>query len=171
MSYRPNDMVDCMGRYGGIQLAPDKRLYWPSDAHWIKALHLPVEISKYLKNSVTQNPTTRIFCNSDMHEPLLEALEHVVTSKLQSELKTFDGAYNVRFVRGSSTTISLHSYGLAVDFNAKDNPLGGKSNWSDAFVRCFTDVGFTWGGDFKTRKDPQHFQWCGTPKIEMKKAS
>jgi hypothetical protein len=58
-----------------------------------------------------------------------------------------------------------------LDFNAKDNPLGGKSTWSEAFVRCWTDVGWIWGGDFKTRLDAMHFQWCGPQKQIVQLAS
>lgn len=163
--YRPKDLAECISRYGDIQFAPDKRLYWPRAVDWVKGLFLPQGISKHLKNQ--GKPCERIFCNTDMHEPLFEAFDNVLTAGCESELKTFDGCYNVRYVRGSSSVLSLHSYAIAVDLNAATNPLGGMSSWSDAFVRCFTDVGFTWGGDFKARKDPMHFQWCGIPKSQL----
>ena len=161
MSYRPKDLMDCVERYGKIQKAPDNRLYWPNDQTWIKACYLPKDISNYLKSAVSKKPVERIFCNTDIHDPLIEAMENLITSKCVEELKTFDGCYNVRLTRGSDSVVSLHSYGIAIDLNAYANPLGGRSSFSEAFVRCFTDVGWVWGGDWKKRPDPMHFQWCG----------
>ena len=168
MSYRPIDLADCMNRYGPVQLAPDKRLYWPRASDFVKGLFLPKGISNYLKNA--GKPCERIFCNTDMHDPLFEAFDSVLVSGVEKELKTFDGCFNVRYVRGSSSVLSLHSYAIAIDLNAATNPLGGQSSWSDKFIRCFTDAGFIWGGNFKARKDPMHFQFCG-PRQEMKLAS
>lgn len=162
--YRPKDLVECVDRYGPIQLAPDKRLYWPAADKWVKACYLPKEIGHFLKSVTTQQPVERIFCNTDIHEPLLAAMDNLITCGAHKELKTFDGCYNVRFVRGSDSVYSFHSYAIAVDLNAKQNPLGGQSTWTDAFVRCFTDVGWIWGGDFRTRRDAQHFQWVGFPR-------
>lgn len=59
-------------------------------------------------------------------------------------------------------SLSLHSWGIAVDFDPPSNPMGGKSSKlrtpeGQAFVRVFTDAGWTWGGDWKM-KDDMHFQ-------------
>lgn len=170
MPFRPKDMIECVERYGKLQRAPDNRYYWPAANSWVTRFDVPPGISKYLQNSISKKPTERIFCNKDIHLPLHEAFENILTAGCEAELKTFDGCYNVRMVRGSSTVFSLHSYAIAIDLNAKDNPLGGRSSWSDQFIRCFTDVGWIWGGDF-TRKDPMHLQWCGTPRQELKLVS
>lgn len=91
-------------------------------------------------------------------------------------------AFNYRKVEGSDR-ISLHSYGLAVDINPLYNPyvhkLNGKTvitpvggeKYADRSLDCeyyirsedpcyqaFIKRGFTWGGDWKTLKDYQHFQ-------------
>jgi len=168
MSYRPKDMVEVVERYGHIQKAPDGRYYWPGASQWVKACYLPKEISKYLVNTVDRKPVERIFCNSDMHEPLLAAMDNLLSAGAVSELKTFDGCYNVRYVRGSDSVFSMHSWALAIDLNAKDNPLSSFGTWSDRFIRCFTDEGWIWGGDFKSRKDPMHFEWCGTPRAQVR---
>lgn len=44
---------------------------------------------------------------------------------------------------------------------------GNKGAMPDAVVQCFKSEGWFWGGDFKSRKDPMHFQAAheGTPVV------
>lgn len=107
----------------------------------------------------------RIYCNKDLIVPLAAALQALITTGHVKELKTWDGCFNIRKKRGLKST-SLHSWGLAIDLNCSDNPLGktyeqliaeGKKPFSEGFVKCFTDNGFTWGGTWK-RKDGMHFE-------------
>jgi hypothetical protein len=77
----------------------------------------------------------------------------------------------------SQSTISTHSWGIAVDVNADDLPAvrvhADDRTIEDAkraeeikaripveVVDCFRSVGFTWGGDFHSYVDPMHFQFC-----------
>jgi hypothetical protein len=53
--------------------------------------------------------------------------------------------------------MSLHSWGIAVDVNAFENGLGKDPKLSKAFVKCFTDAGFNWGGVWR-RRDGMHFE-------------
>lgn len=104
----------------------------------------------------------RIFCNLDLIAPLEQAFTNLVNRDLIGEMKTFDGCFNVRKIRGYENSsdpkyYSLHSWGIAVDINGKDNPLGKEPKLSGDFVKCFLDAGFDWGGAFK-RKDGMHFQ-------------
>jgi hypothetical protein len=99
----------------------------------------------------------KIFCNKDMVGPLSCAFINLIRTNCVKELKTWDGCFNIRKKRGLST-MSLHSWGIAVDVNAFENGLGETPKLSSAFVKCFTDSGFDWGGDWKTRKDGMHFQ-------------
>ena len=73
-----------------------------------------------------------------------------------NELKTWDGCFNVRRKRGLKS-LSLHSWGIAIDVNAAWNGLGKEPTLSKEFVQCFIDAGFDWGGTW-TRKDGMHFQ-------------
>lgn len=70
------------------------------------------------------------------------------------------GTFNFRKIRGSRRAISTHAYGAAIDFDAEKFPLGSAARMPEWFVQCFTDVGFVYGGDFKGRKDPMHFQFA-----------
>jgi hypothetical protein len=88
-------------------------------------------------------------------------------------------AFNCRDITGQPGKFSNHSWGRAIDINPLTNPYvkGDKVlppegrrylNRSRAYpgsilagsyiVRLFTRHGWTWGGDWKDRKDYQHFE-------------
>ena len=98
----------------------------------------------------------RLYCNKDMVAPLQKAFQNLITTGHVTELKTWDGCFNIRKKRGL-TSMSLHSWGIAIDVNAFENGLNQTPKLSPGFVKCFTDAGFDWGGTW-TRKDGMHFQ-------------
>lgn len=103
----------------------------------------------------------KIWCNKDLIEPLKKAFINLISrGYAESELKTWDGCFNIRPMRGTelNPVWSLHSWGIAIDINAFENSLGTKGKMSKGMVECFTDAGFKWGGNFKNRKDPMHFE-------------
>nr|WP_243182907.1 M15 family metallopeptidase [Anaerosolibacter carboniphilus] len=88
-------------------------------------------------------------------------------------------AFNFRDVADSKGVLSKHSYGVAIDINPIQNPYmkgekvspaAGKSYLDrgeirkgmiikgDVCYKAFKDRGWTWGGEWKTMKDYQHFQ-------------
>lgn len=106
---------------------------------------------------------THFLMNFDAILPMQQALEAVQNAGLADLLKTFDGCFNIRLVRGSKGLVSAHSYGLAIDINASENTLGQTSGGfydHPDFVKCFTDYGWDFGGNFHGRKDPMHFSYC-----------
>jgi len=98
----------------------------------------------------------RIYCNKDLVAPLGQAFKNLIDTGFVKEIKTWDGCFNIRKKRGLQT-MSLHSWGIAVDINAFENGLGQTPKLSGGFVKCFTDAGFDWGGLW-TRLDGMHFQ-------------
>lgn len=91
-------------------------------------------------------------------------------------------SFNYRFIN-NSTVLSNHSYGLAIDINPLYNPYIRETGngslvlpasggvYTDRTQNCayfiskedlcynlFTEKGFTWGGDWDTVKDYQHFE-------------
>jgi hypothetical protein len=64
-----------------------------------------------------------------------------------------------------SKPLSLHSWGIAVDFDPASNTMSGTDGHGGpslmrqhpAFVKVFTDAGWTWGGNWDM-KDDMHFQ-------------
>jgi hypothetical protein len=114
----------------------------------------------------------RIYCHNDFIKPLSAAFKALIDTGAVKELKTWDGCYNPRSIRGyekqwarfeelnqaaGARYLSTHAWGLAIDVNAFENALGKKPKLSKTFVKCFTDNGFTWGGNFK-RLDGMHFE-------------
>jgi hypothetical protein len=103
----------------------------------------------------------RLYCNRDMVAPLEKAFRNLIARGLIGEMKSFDGCFNIRKKRGGGTP-SLHSWGVAIDVNAAENPFGGKPKLSPAFVACFVEAGFDWGGAW-SKPDGMHFQLARLP--------
>jgi hypothetical protein len=70
------------------------------------------------------------------------------------------GTYNPRKVRGSATKWSNHAFGAAIDLDAKNNGLGTKGDMPQFVIDAFKRQGARWGGDYRGRKDPMHFEFC-----------
>ena len=99
---------------------------------------------------------TRIYCHKLLIEPFREAIELLHERKLGSQIKTWDGCFNIRVKKGGKTR-SLHSWGLAIDINAAWNRFGADPTLSPEVIACFTEAGFNWGGTWKV-KDGMHFE-------------
>ena len=153
---RLDNSKDCIERYGGFKII-DGKAVWENEGKWCSSLIIPADIAEKWLNTATGKPTLKIYCNRDLQVPLMLALLLLKRKGLLSELKTFDGCYMIRKQRGGDT-ISFHSWAMAIDVNASENPLGAESVLSPEFVQCWKEAGFIWGGDWK-RKDGQHFQY------------
>lgn len=74
-------------------------------------------------------------------------------------LSKYDGAYNPRYVRGSTTKWSNHAYACAIDINAAENGFNtGHGTMPQFAVDAFLRQGWMWGGDYAGRTDPMHFE-------------
>lgn len=78
---------------------------------------------------------------------------------------TYEGAFVARLIRGSTTSLSNHSYGSAFDINYHWNQLGHPAAKTGAkgsvreLVPLAHQHGFYWGGNF-SRGDGMHFEVC-----------
>lgn len=144
-------LKEAQARYGEIAYGK-----WPDEAKWMVTYFVPPDIAPRWHNTASGVSTKKIYLNKDMLPALMQALDNVRARALTKELKTFDGCFSIRQVRGAAS-LSTHSYGLAIDINAKENALGAEPTMSPELVACFTDAGFTWGGNFR-RRDGMHFQ-------------
>lgn len=105
---------------------------------------------------------TRITINKALIDPLCAVMRELIATGLIKELQTYDGAFVYRNQRGS-TALSIHAFGLALDFNAATNGLGKKVNFSQKFLDVWRRHGFTVGADFKgARIDGMHFEYTKT---------
>jgi hypothetical protein len=83
---------------------------------------------------------------------------------LNKKILTWGGVWVPRFVRGSRTSLSNHSWGTAFDINAQWNGLGVRPALMEekGSVRELVEIafanGFYWGGWFKSRPDGMHFE-------------
>jgi hypothetical protein len=78
---------------------------------------------------------------------------------LWKKLRTFDGGYAWRPQRGSSTKLSLHSFGAALDFDAATNQLGTSGDMDQGVIQVFEAAGWSWGGRW-ARPDPMHYNFA-----------
>ena len=99
----------------------------------------------------------KIFINKDFKPVLEKALRNLISRGLTKELKTWDGVFSIRNKRALKS-LSLHSWAIAVDVNQAENQLNMTPKLSPSFVKCFTDAGCTWGGNWNGRVDGMHFE-------------
>jgi peptidoglycan hydrolase-like protein with peptidoglycan-binding domain len=86
--------------------------------------------------------------------------------------------YAYRVIAGTNT-LSNHSWGTAVDINAPANPYASatwheangnrtvrgkrlKTEFTDEIVKLWEGHGFRWGGWYRTKPDPMHFEFMGS---------
>ncbi|MCM8763354.1 MAG: M15 family metallopeptidase [Candidatus Omnitrophica bacterium] len=150
------DQRECERKFGKLEIK-DGKVVWPNESKYCSILLIPDEVAHGWINTATGKRTTKIYSNKYIHIPLMLALLYIQKRGLLSELKTFDGCFMVRRQRGGYA-FSKHSWAVAIDINASENPLGQKPILSPKFVQCFKDAGWIWGGDW-TRPDGQHFQY------------
>lgn len=117
----------------------------------------------YVQSEYPWFPAHSFLVNKDFRAKLRQAFSQLQTKGLHTEIRTFDGCYNDRNVRGSDTT-SLHSWAVACDLNAEDNPMTESEDptlrhgkWSPAFIQTMKETGLFFGGDFHHRADPMHW--------------
>jgi hypothetical protein len=69
--------------------------------------------------------------------PLVEAVfAEIVRSGLQKSVKTYGGGYTWRMKRGQAKP-STHSWGIAIDLNARTNAMGSAGDMDPALVALF----------------------------------
>jgi hypothetical protein len=99
-----------------------------------------------------------VTCHRAIFPQLRAALEEVVVQGLADEIHVDDyqGCYYPRFIAGT-TTLSNHSFGLALDLNVSGNQRGTVGEMDRGVVAIFKKWGFAWGGDWGYT-DPMHFE-------------
>lgn len=94
---------------------------------------------------------------------LRKFFETLEKENLHTHILSFAGAYFPRFVRGSRSALSNHSWGTAFDINVPQNGLNkrpalvGQKGCVRELVPIAHEFGFYWGGHF-SRPDGMHFE-------------
>lgn len=71
----------------------------------------------------------------------------------------YAGCYNLRKIAGS-TNLSNHSWACAIDLSPGTNGFNaGKGTIGSIVVQAFKNQGARWGGNYKGRTDPMHFEF------------
>jgi hypothetical protein len=101
-----------------------------------------------------------------MLKPALDSLERVMNRLKESDPDIYEkvgtaGALCVRFIRGSSTSISNHSWATAIDLTL-EGQLDGFADGGTQFgllilAEYFNDEGWFWGAAYN-REDSMHFE-------------
>lgn len=125
---------------GGGRIAPDPA--------WVKA-NIRTEAVPILGN---------VTCHKAMLPQMRAALLEIVQRGLADKIHPdeYAGCYYPRFI-ANSTSLSLHSFGIAFDINVPGNQRGVAGEIDRTVVSIFKKWGFGWGGDWKWT-DPMHFE-------------
>ncbi len=99
-----------------------------------------------------------VTCHKDLFPQLRAALLEIRQDGLAAEIHPdeYAGCYYPRFI-ADTTTLSNHSFGLALDLNVPGNGRGTVGEMNRAVVAIFEKWGFAWGGDWRYT-DPMHFE-------------
>ena len=124
------------------------------EAEHILLFSLPYPLM-YNWQSVTQSR-----CHRLVVENFQAAFEAVRDAGFEDQVKHYGGIYAKRSIRGRTAFPSTHSWGIAIDLEPEKYPLGSAARFPDEIVAIFAQFGFFYGGDFKSRRDPMHFQLC-----------
>lgn len=99
-------------------------------------------------------------CHRVMVPQLLAVVDELIERDLYSHLdpSQFAGCFVARHIDWNpSKPLSMHAWGLAIDFNTRDNWLGATPQMDPRVVEVFERWGFEWGGRWN-RPDGMHFE-------------
>ncbi len=99
-------------------------------------------------------------CHRVMVPQLIAAVEELIERDLYGHLdpSQFAGCFVARHIDWNpDKPLSMHAWGLAIDFNTRDNWLGATPKMDRRVVEVFERWGFEWGG-WWSRPDGMHFE-------------
>lgn len=106
-------------------------------------------------------PQVKLAIRADI-APLLLAMARWFFDNIEKPVVPGNWGFAPRTIRGSSTALSNHASGTAIDLNAPKHPLGKvgtvPANKRAAISAKARALGLRWGGDYTGRKDEMHFE-------------
>lgn len=126
-----------------------------------KLVNMPVVFSTFYAGKPVRTIRIHRRCAESLTRVFTDIKDFFLTdSDVMDEATTYDGAYNYRNKRGSSS-LSLHAWGAAIDLDASENtfrdnwPVHGDMNWE--IIKAFAREGWlSAAGEWNS--DPMHFQ-------------
>jgi len=121
-------------------------------------------IPKTILNNISCLPN-KLYINKRFIASVENWFNDLIQNDVYLEIKTFDGCFNIRKKR-ASRSLSIHSFGMAIDLNAAHNPFNhtrdqciykGLKPFTSKFIevsRKHVDC----GADWKNPPDLMHFQ-------------
>jgi hypothetical protein len=120
----------------------------------------------------TNGASKSMMFHKECEYQLVKLFERLEKENLHTKILSYAGAFYPRFIRGSRTQLSNHSWGTAFDINVPYNGLGkkpamiGQTGCVREIVPIANDCGFYWGGHFGIdsngkvvgRMDGMHFE-------------
>ncbi|HEX2154249.1 MAG TPA: M15 family metallopeptidase [Acidimicrobiia bacterium] len=125
---------------------------------------------EFRANKIVTTDVPRIgetVCHRVVTEMLTGAMNQLIDEGLADLVEPVDygGCWSPRFIRGDGGTtsgLSRHAWGAAVDINVAANPYGTSGNQGPRLVETMEAWGFTWGGRWLV-PDPMHFEYAVAP--------
>lgn len=103
-------------------------------------------------------PLSIIPCHALIADRILAVLDDLKDRHLHHLINTFDGCWVARHMSWDpQRSLSRHSWGIAVDVNARQFPYGSTRKQDSRLITAFRRQGFESGGDWST-PDPMHFE-------------
>jgi hypothetical protein len=119
------------------------------DTKWITEWHVHQKFPWF--------PVSNILVHKHFWPMLEKAFGSLEKAGLHTQIRTFNGCFEIRKIRGSKSVLSVHSWGAAIDLNARLNPLGSFGTWDKKFLDIMTKQDIICGQNWDCRKDPMHF--------------
>jgi hypothetical protein len=150
----PVRLKELFGEFGGV---PNADGTIDADPKWVRANIRRVQLP--------------ILGSTSCHRLILPALRAVLQELARRGLDDlldpgdFGGCFFPRFANLKTLSgISHHSWGVAVDVNVSQNPLGAEPRLDRRVVDVFERWGFTWGGRWLV-PDAMHFEFLRFPLV------
>ena len=165
MTWPHENSVDLQDFYGKFQLGANGKptAAWQSNNLTTFIAPYPLTLSWDLSKTAT-----RVTCHKKVAGSLKSVLQAIldhygsVEAVKSARMHLYGGCYEFRNI-GGSHTLSVHSFGAAIDLDPENNPRGkryqtGIGMMPQAVIDIFKAEGWKWGGDFSTKPDCMHFQ-------------
>ena len=156
---RPEGLQEVISVFGDPRPFVNTKAVWEESALAMMPLAVPLIYAYDASQSVRRVRAHRL-----MVEHLVATLQACLAAGVPLQRMKYGGCYQWRPKR-TAAQLSLHTWGIAVDLEPAENPLG--EPWADdgrrlhpAIIDTFKKHGWFWGGEFEKTLDPQHFQWA-----------